>query len=81
MPVVREQTFTKSEQSVLKTFREFLMSPGQMLCFYGPELERYRNALKGLTERGLLVKERFKGAYSLTREGFAAMRSVHPHLA
>ena len=79
MAVDRELSFTKSEQSVLKTFREFLMSPGQMLCFYGPELERYRNALKGLTERGLLVKERFKGAYSLTREGFDAMRSVYPN--
>lgn len=76
MPITSEQTFTKSEQNVLKTFREFLMRPGQMLCFYGPELERYRNALKGLTERRLLVKERFKGAYSLTQEGFAAMRTV-----
>ena len=69
-------SFTKSEQSVLKTFREFLMRPGQMLCFYGPELERYRNALKQLTERKLLVKERFKGAYSLTSNGFLAMKQV-----
>ena len=72
--MTEEMAFTKTEKSVLKTFHEFLMRPGQMLCFYGPELERHRNALKGLTERKLLVKERFKGAYSLTEDGFSAMR-------
>ena len=44
-----------------------------MLCFFGPDLERYRPALLKLTEKDLLVKEQFKGAYSLTYAGFEAM--------
>jgi len=63
------------EQNVLRTFREFLMDPGQMLCFHGPDLEKHREALENLTERDLLVAERFKGGYSLTSTGFAAMKS------
>jgi hypothetical protein len=46
-----------------------------MLCFYGPDLEKHKAALRSLTEKKLLVKERFKGGYSLTRAGFAAMKS------
>jgi len=45
-----------------------------MLCFYGPELKRYSPALKQLTEKDYLVKEQFKGAYSLTRSGFHEMK-------
>lgn len=62
-----------SEQRVLRTFRRFLMTPGQMLCFYGPNLQQNKSTLELLTEKDLLVKERFKGGYSLTRAGFAAM--------
>ncbi len=67
-----------SEVRVMRDFRRFLMSPGQMLCFYGPNLERSKNALRQLTDKGLLVKENFKGAYSLTPEGFTAMKSCEP---
>lgn len=63
------------EQNVLRTFREFLMDPGQMLCFHGPDLEKHRDALHALTERDYLVAERFKGGYSLTSTGFAAMKA------
>ena len=65
---------SKPERRVLLTFREYLMSPGRMLCFSGPDLERDRPALQLLSEKKLLEKERFKGAYSLTRAGFAAMK-------
>lgn len=58
---------------MLRTFRRFLMTPGQMLCFYGPNLQQNKATLELLTEKELLVKERFKGGYSLTRAGFAAM--------
>lgn len=67
--------FTKNEQRVLKSFRQFLVTPGQMLCFSGPELAKRRNALQQLTAKGLLIEEKFKGAYSLTQEGFAAVQS------
>lgn len=66
---------SRSEKSVLRTFREYLVTPGQMLCFNGPNLEKYRPALRQLTQRDLLVKEQFHGAYSLTRAGFKAMKT------
>lgn len=62
-----------SEKKVLCAFQQFLVAPGQILCFFGPNLEKHRSALQKLTEKDLLVKERFKGAYSLTRAGFEAM--------
>lgn len=65
---------TKSERGVLRVFREFLMTPGQMLCFYGPRLKAHRTALRQLTEKELVVKEEFQGGYSLTPAGFAAMQ-------
>lgn len=46
-----------------------------MLCFYGPNLDRHRAALKKLVSRNFVVEERFRGAYSLTRSGFAAMNA------
>ena len=49
------------------------MIPGQMLCFSGPNFERDKATLTDMTDRELLVKEGFKGGYSLTRTGFAAM--------
>ena len=64
-----------SEQRVLRTFREYLMTPSKMLCFSGPSLEQNKSALEGLTDRNLLVKEGLKGGYSLTPAGFAAMQA------
>jgi hypothetical protein len=68
---------TKSERGVLETFRLFLMTPGLMLCFNGPHLAKYREALQTLTKKGFLVKESFRGGYSLTPAGYAAMRDRH----
>ena len=51
------------------------MTPGQMLCFFGPDLERHKKALQAMTDKDLLVKEQFKGAYSLTQAGFEAMKT------
>jgi hypothetical protein len=67
--------FSASEQRVLRTFRQFLMTPGQMLCFSGPELKQYENTLDTLIDKEMLVKEKTKGGYSLTRAGFAAMNN------
>ena len=46
-----------------------------MLCFFGPNLEKHKGALQRLTEKDFLVKEQFKGAYSLTDAGFEAMKT------
>ena len=62
-----------SEQRVLRTFRKFLVTPGEMLCFSGPELEQEKAALDLLIDKELLFKEMFNGGYSLTHSGFAAM--------
>ncbi len=64
-----------SEKTVLRTFRQYLATPGKMLCFFGPNLEKHRAAIQQLTKKDLLVKEQFKGAYSLTHAGFEAMKT------
>jgi len=46
-----------------------------MLCFFGPNLEKHESALQQLTRKDFLIKETFKGAYSLTDAGFEAMNS------
>ncbi|MEM6692809.1 MAG: hypothetical protein AAF664_25500, partial [Planctomycetota bacterium] len=52
----------------------YLMTPGKMLCFSGPSMERHAEDLTRLTEKKVLVREKFKGGYSLTKEGYAVMR-------
>lgn len=55
-------------------FHEYLMGPGKMLCFSGPILDRHLADLNGMVVRKLLAREKFKGGYSLTRTGYAAMK-------
>ncbi len=64
-----------AEKTALGTFRQYLVTPGKMLCFFGPNLEKHQAALQQLTEKDLLVKEEFKGAYSLTHAGLEAMET------
>ena len=64
---------TTTELRVLNIFRQFRIVPGRMLCFHGPQLKTYQNALRQMSEKGLLVPEKIKGGYSLTDAGFAAM--------
>jgi len=68
---------SQSEERVLSRFREFLMTPGKMLCFYGPDLQLKKATLDLLISKDLLVKETFHGGYSLTKAGFSAMNSSH----
>lgn len=65
---------TSSEQQVFRTFRQFLMTPHQMLCFSGPDLAKHGPALKTLVNKEMLVEEKFAGGYSLTEQGFQAMK-------
>lgn len=64
-----------SEKTVLRTFQQYLATPGKMVCFFGLNLEKHRPALEELTEKDFLIEENFEGAYSLTREGFEAMKT------
>jgi hypothetical protein len=52
--------FSKLEKSEFQKFRQFMMTPGQMLCFSGPDLDRHRSALHALIEKNLLDQEQFK---------------------
>jgi hypothetical protein len=59
----------------MRVFRRFLLTPGKMLCFFGPELNKHKGALQKLISRQMLVEEQFSGAYSLTPDGFRAMKA------
>ena len=64
---------SRSEQSVLRTYRDYLITPGQTLCFSGQDLKRNQTTLELLTDKNLLVKETFKGGYSLTNAGYSVI--------
>ena len=70
----RGHELSKAEVSLLAVFRKFRVGQGDMLCFFGPMLVKHSRALKQLTDQGLLIKERFRGGYALTRAGVIAMR-------
>ncbi len=65
--------FSDSEKNALMVFRNYQIAAGELLCFNGPNLQKHEAALRRLTAKKMLIKERFKGAYSLTRAGYAAM--------
>ena len=69
-----QSLLSKAENSVLRIFRKYLMTPGNMLCLGRSDLEALRLPLSQLTNEGLLVAERYEGGYSLTEVGFAAMK-------
>ena len=64
---------TVAERRVLTIYQQYLITPGQMLCFSGPNFERDEDTLELMSEKNLLTKESFGGGYSLTRSGFVAM--------
>ena len=69
--------FSKADLAVLDTFRGYLVTPGEMLCFHGDWFDEHRESLCRLTAKKLLVKEQFKGGYSLTKTGFAALQGTN----
>jgi hypothetical protein len=70
------RAFSPAERKILIAFREYLMTPGEMLCFGLQDLNAVGAPLDTLADRGLLVAERFHGGYSLTETGYAAMQAV-----
>ena len=64
-----------AEQAALRTFKMYLVTPGKMLCFFGPNLEKHEAALDKLTRKDFLRKDNFKGAWSLTDAGYQAMKT------
>jgi len=66
---------TTAEKSVLDVYRKFLMSRGEMLCFNGTNLKKHKPAIGQLIKKGMLIEESFKGGYSLTNDGYKAMKA------
>ena len=64
---------SSKEQSVFAIFRQYLATPGNMVCLDSAMVRKHKVALKSLVERHFLLQERFEGGYSLTQAGFAAM--------
>lgn len=67
---------SEDETRVLQIFSRYLMTAGKMLCLSGNELDSHRQSLGKLVDAGLMVAETFQGGYSLTTEGFDAMRKL-----
>lgn len=67
---------SKTDLAVLDVFRRYLVAPGEMLCFHGKWFDEHSGSLHHLTVEKLLTREQFKGGYSLTKAGFAAMQST-----
>ncbi|QDV23741.1 hypothetical protein [Aureliella helgolandensis] len=67
---------SQTEMKVLKIFREYLMTPGQMLCLGNADIDSMKAALEKMTAEGLLIPDSFKGSYSLTKAGFQAMNEA-----
>jgi hypothetical protein len=67
---------TRSETEIMRYFRRFDVSAGEMLFFdTGPARANpsgFQNAMVSLIRQGLVVRERPKGAYSLTDSGYRA---------
>ena len=71
----KQPPLSTAEHSVLNVFREYLMTPGKMLCLGSSDLENFKKQLIQLIDKGMLVKEKFQGGYSLTENGFSAMKA------
>ena len=67
-------SLTATERKVLVTFRKYLMTPGQMLCFNPQEQGSLKKGLESLLERGFISAEATTGAFSLTSLGYTAMK-------
>jgi hypothetical protein len=59
---------------ILALFRQYKIGPEEMLFFNTGTCKLggtpFRNAMQSLMTRGMVIKERPKEAYSLTRQGY-----------
>ena len=71
---------TQSETDILRMFRTYGVRPHEML-FLNAGLakshpQQFTRAMQSMVERGLVVKERRRDAYSLTTTGYRASLSA-----
>ena len=69
------------ELSILEVFGRYLVGPTEMLFCSAQDCRmadrRFHAAMLRLVQKGLLVKERPRQAYSLTKAGYRLTRSCH----
>jgi hypothetical protein len=74
-----------SEINILRQFRRFQIRPAQMMFFPSGQGKtggrEFTMAMNSLIKRGLVLPERHKGAYSLTRSGYEASLSAAREVA
>jgi hypothetical protein len=67
---------TESESAVLHLFRTYRMEPNQILCLHAgidkSLAQEFSKGVQSLIEQELLVKERGRDAYSLTKRCYVA---------
>lgn len=67
---------TNAERTILSTFRRFDMQPNKMLCLGSIvgnlNTREFQVAMDSLIEKGMVLRERPKHAYCLTRSGYDA---------
>ena len=68
-----------AECSILDFFGRYLVGPSEMLFCCANDCRitdrRFRSAMLSLVEKGLMIKERPRQAYSLTEAGYRVARS------
>lgn len=73
-------TMSASEISILREFRRYQLRASEMLFFNNGQAKtqsrQFTHAMLSLIEKGFVVKERHKNAYSLTSNGYLASLSA-----
>lgn len=71
---------TATEFAIMGFFRRYKIRPDEMLFFNPADCKMspgpFNTAMESLMRRGLVIKERPKQAYSLTRNGYAVSRTI-----
>jgi hypothetical protein len=71
---------TDAEKKIMRYFRQYRIGANEMLFFNGglsnTASPKFQSAMESLIRNGLVVRERRKGAYSLTDDGFVASQSA-----
>jgi hypothetical protein len=73
-----ERAMNEAELNILRMFRVYEVEADQMLFFQSgfgaPETEEFSRTIQSMIGRGFVVRERRRGAYSLTSRGYRESR-------
>ncbi len=70
----------ETEVEILRVFRSYQMRPSEMLfltqCVVKTKPVHFNRAVQSLIDRGMVIQERHRDAYSLTPTGYRASLSA-----